>query len=56
MMQYSEAEKIEIEWAWKIFKQTETLQKILIQRYHCEFIEQKKKEELLDQMEEYLPF
>ena len=46
----------EISVAWNLLKNIENLQNCLLQRYHDEFLEIKKKEELFRDLEENLPF
>lgn len=48
---------IEVQYAWKIFKETKQLQQILMKRYYYEFMELKKKElYTLDEFVKELPF
>jgi len=46
----------EISVAWNLLKEIENLQHCLLQRYHEEFLEMKKKEELYRSFEDNLPF
>ena len=55
-MAMTEEELVEVQWAWKLFKTTEQLQQILLQRYHLEFIAQMERENSLREMEIQMPF
>lgn len=49
-------DQIDAKCAWKILKEIETLQHLLLQRYHYEFIEMLKWEEIDIECNENLPF
>jgi len=55
-MVYTEEEQYEVHWAWNLYKTTEQLQLILLQKFHQDFIYKMEKEYDLKEREIQLPF